>query len=160
MKRILIPTDFTIASLNVIHSLVDKINEPFEIILFHPVYIPNSISDLLFTRRITQGYITEEYTEACEVLKNKYSSQISSMNTVFFYGSSSAAFNNFAEGNKIDMIAINEQHEYKETYKNSLSPMSFIRKAKYEVLSLSVEKSQAPKVTEQSTLSELLLTTY
>lgn len=160
MKRILIPTDFTIASLNIIHTLVNKVNGPVEIVLFHPVYIPNSISDLLFTRRTTQGYITQEYTEACEILKNKYSSQINSMNTVFFYGSSAAAFNNFAEGNKIDMIAINEQHQYKETYKNSLSPMPFIRKAKYEVLSLSVEKAQAAKVTEESTLSELLLSTY
>lgn len=160
MKRILIPTDFTIASLNIIHSLVEKVSDPFEIVLFHPVYIPNSISDLLFTRRITQGYITNEYSEACEILKNKYSSQIHSMNTVFFYGSSAAAFNNFLEGNKVDLIAINEQHEYRETYKNSLSPMAFIRKAKYEVLSLTMEKAQTPKVTEQSTLSELLLSTY
>ncbi len=161
MKKILVPTDFSIGSLNVIHSIAARFNEPVQVILFHAVYVSNNISDLLFmTRNIKQTYITNDYREACEILKNKYFSRIH-LKTDFFFGSSSMAFNNFVEANNADYIAINAQHTYKETYKNSIDAIPLIRRAKCEVLSLNVEAvSPARKISEQETLSELLLSTY
>lgn len=160
MKKILVPTDFSIGSLNVIHSIVSRFDEPVEIVLFHAVYVSNNISDLLFmTRKITQTYLTKDYTEACEILRNKYSSRVKSLKTEFFYGSSSMAFNNFVEANNADYIAINAQHKYKETYKHSIDPMPLVKKAKCALLSLDIENQPARKVSEQETLSELLLST-
>lgn len=162
MKKILVPTDFSIGSLNVIHSIAARFEEPVEVVLFHAVYLSNNISDLLFmTKKISQTYITKDYTEACEILRNKYSSRIQSLKTTFFYGSSSMAFNNFVEANDPDYIAINGQHTYKETYKHSIDPMPLVRRAKVELLSLNVETvAPARKISEQETLSELLLSTY
>lgn len=161
MKKILVPTDFSIGSLNVIHSIVSRFDEPVDIILFHAVYVSNNISDLLFmTRKITQTYITKDYSDACEILRNKYSSRIKSLKTDFFYGSSSMAFNNYVEAKNADYIALNAQHTYKETYKQSIDPMPLVRKAKCAVLSLNIENQPVRKVSEQESLSELMLSTY
>ncbi|MBL7719454.1 MAG: hypothetical protein JNL72_11500 [Flavipsychrobacter sp.] len=160
MKKILIPTDFSISSLNVIHSVVEQFSEPVEIVLFHGVYVANSISDLLFmSKKVTSTYITNDYNDACQVLKNKYSSQIKVMKTLFFYGNSPLAFNDFVEANNVDCIIYNDQHKYKETYKYSIDTIPFIRKSKFKTLALSVD-AKAKKVTEESTLSELFLSTY
>jgi hypothetical protein len=161
MKKIFVPTDLSISSLNVIHAIVARFDEPVEIVLFHAVYIPNSITDLLFiTKRINQTYITKDYSDACEILRNKYNSQINTLRTVFFYGSTSMAFNNFIEANAPHCIVTHEHHQYKETYKYSIDPMPLIRKARCPVLSLSLERAPSQKVSEQASLSELLLSAY
>lgn len=161
MKKILIPTDISIKSLNVVHAAVEHFQEPVEIVLFHSVSVANGISDLLFAnKREIRSYITQEYSDACQILKNKYSSHIKRLQTVFFYGSTLNVFNDFLEQQNADCIIINEQHDYQETYKFSINPMKLIKKSKCKILSLNVEKASGAKVTETSTISELLLSTY
>jgi hypothetical protein len=159
MKKILIPTDFSIKSLNVVHSVVAHFNEPIEVILFHAVYIGDSISDLLFAgRKVTKDYTTPDYNEACEILKNKYASSISRIRTVFFYGSTVAVFNNFLEGNNIDSIVINSGHEYQLKHKHSIDPLPLIHKSRIKPLSLSGSKRPLETVDEdKATLLELLV---
>lgn len=159
MKKILIPTDFSIASLNVVHSTIAHFHdEPLDIVLFHSVFVSDSINDLLFmTKKINSTYITQDYTYACEILKKKYASRIKDIKTVFFYGCSVAVFNNFIEGNGVDCIVYNDQYKYRETYRHSINPIPLIKKSACKVITLAVEQRETEKITEKETLSDLLL---
>src|SRR5687768_12341216 len=102
MKTILIPTDFTISSLNAIKSAVSIFDKDTLCIkLLHVIKEPEGIGEMLFHSRRTNGkFITDDFKTACDVIKNKYSSQINSIVPVFFQGTSSLAFKNFIAGNK------------------------------------------------------------
>ena len=158
MKKILIPTDLSVRSLNIIHSVVEHYDEPLDIILFHAVQIGSSLNDILFqTRRIGQTLINREYATGCEILKRKYKTQIKRLHTAFFYGSNTGTFNDFAERHQADIIIINELQEYAQPSEFSFDPSELIKRAKCPSLSLTVKESTSPKVTEHTTISELLV---
>lgn len=111
MKRtILIPTDFTVQSLNILKSVLsnNEAENTFDVILLHGFTLSDSIRDLLFFSKYQQieALTTPEFEEAYEVIKNKFDSQISSLRIDLFTGYNVSAFNNYLEGNRVSEIFV------------------------------------------------------
>ena len=75
MKTVLIPTDFSIESLNTVKGALKQCEgENTNLILVYGVYLSDSITDLLFFSKpkYLSTLQSEKFTQACEILKNKY----------------------------------------------------------------------------------------
>lgn len=134
-KTVLIPTDFTIQSLNILKTFLNQNpNNQYNIVLTHGINIGDSIRDLLFFSKNKQIEIlsNEAFNEAFEVIKNKFGSQINSIKIDFFTGNNQAAFNNFIEGNQINQIV---DPNYKMTFstRKSFDFSRFFNKCKAEI---------------------------
>jgi len=105
--RALIPTDFTVESLNTL-KLVLKNNtaSSFEIILLHPFSLGDSISDLLFyaPRKLLRERQTEEFSSALAILKNRYESSILTITIEAFHSLGLQALKNFVQAQGITHI--------------------------------------------------------
>ena len=146
---ILIPTDFTVNSLNVLKSILanSETNQTYNVILLHGVSLSDSIRDLLFYSKSQQieSLTSPEFEEAYEVIRNKYNSQISSLRIDLFTGYNLSAFNNYLEGNKVEKIFISERKPI-FLNKNSFDLSRFIEKCSIEVLKIdSVSNSSLPE---------------
>lgn len=108
-KNVLIPTDFTIKSLKLVNAAVAQFgNIGLNITLVHAMEPDHSISGLLMLHRRLPLHrlYTEEFREACEVLKNKFASSIRKIKTELYYGSGKTYCRNFLEGRNIGAIVL------------------------------------------------------
>jgi hypothetical protein len=135
-KTILIPTDFTVNSLNVLKSILTQndAKQTYNVILLHGMSLSDSIRDLLFFSKSKQidSLTNPEFEEAYEVIRNKFDSQISSLRIDLFTGYNLSAFNNYLEGNKVEQIFISDKKPVL-TNKNSFDLSRFIEKCQVEV---------------------------
>lgn len=131
-KTILIPTDFTVQSLNTLKSIlnVTSSDTSLDIILLHGLNLSDSIRDLLFYSKNQQieSLTNPEFEEACEVIKNKFDSKISSLRVDLFSGYNVAAFNNYLEGNRVSEIFISDK-KLQLANKKSFDLSKFIQKS-------------------------------
>jgi hypothetical protein len=157
-KTILIPTDFKVNSLNVLKSILlnNETQQTYNVILLHGVSTNDSIRDLLFYSKAQQidALSTIEFDEACEVLKNKFDSQINTLRIDLFSGSTTSAFNNYLEGNKVDHIFISEQ---KPSFSNkkSFDLTPFIEKCSVEVTK--IDSGTNPSIPEKGKIAEVFM---
>lgn len=156
MKRVLIPTDFTVGSLKMIqHALQHYEQSKIQVILFHLLELPTSITDLMFLRRKKAEYaaaVSKDFYEAVEVLKNRYSSRLDSIDIKFEYGFTLAWFKNFLEGNGIDAIVYPGPQGLEKVYKTSIDMCKLIRKSGYPL----IEAPVVPRVAvAKTTIAEL-----
>ncbi|MEC7263453.1 MAG: hypothetical protein VXW38_06905 [Bacteroidota bacterium] len=108
-KKVLIPTDFSVKSLELVRKTIeDNQNVLLEIILLHGTHLSNSITDLLFfsKSRMIKDLQTEEFTEAINVLKNKYPIKLDSLYVDLITSKNKAYFLNYLEAAKIDEIVV------------------------------------------------------
>ncbi|MGG7036687.1 MAG: hypothetical protein ACI7YS_16040 [Flavobacterium sp.] len=148
-KTILIPTDFTVNSLNVLKSILvnNESRQTFDVILLHGMSLSDSIRDLLFFSKSKQieSLTNPEFEEAYEVIRNKFDSQISSLRIDLFTGYTLSAFNNYIEGNKVDQIFISDKKQVLIN-KNSFNLSRFIEKCPIHVTKMdSGENSTVPE---------------
>lgn len=134
MKRtILIQTDFTVQSLSILKSILitNSSNTKLDIILLHGFSLNNSIMELLFFSKYQEinTLSSTEFKESCEVIKNKFDSQINALKIDLFSGYTVSSFNSYIEINKVDEIFISDE-EPNFTSKNSFSLSRFIKKCK------------------------------
>jgi len=132
-KTILFPTDFTVASLNIVRSVLQgmKGGQQCRVILLHG-YRPNdSITDLLFSspRNWMEELSNPGFEEACEVLRNKFESLVLDMRTELYMGRTQSAFNSFLEANDVDEIHMPQGYTLKLEHKRSFDVIPFIRKS-------------------------------
>jgi len=138
-RTILIPTDFSIESLNLFKAAAQSaITERVNIVFFHAVYSPNSMVDLLFRsqQKRNELLITENFRNGCTIILNKFASSISSNRIEFFSGNTQTAFQNFLEGNRITEIFIPKNYTLRKTSALSFNPIPFINECnlpKHEV---------------------------
>jgi hypothetical protein len=136
MKHVLIPTDFSIRSLRVVHGVVERFGgEPLNIVLMHAIQMPSSIMDLMMLSRRSShtDLITADYKDACEIIRNKYASVIKSLKTEFLIGNGRGVFRNFLLYHNIDVIACAASEEFRKAGENSYNPAELIKKCKYPV---------------------------
>jgi hypothetical protein len=110
-KTILVPTDYSIRSLHILkHALNKETSDSVHIVFFSGVILQDSITSLLFfsKREVAESLMTNEFKEACQIIRNKYTARIMSMRFELFTGFTQAAFNNFLEGNGINEVYISE----------------------------------------------------
>ena len=107
MKRVLIPTNLEITSLNLIkYGLQVFKGEACEIFLLNIIPLPNSISELLLLPR-DEGRLentSTAFNKAIERIKKAYPVEISSLSVLHWYSDSTAKFNSFVKDNKIDLL--------------------------------------------------------
>jgi len=142
MTNILVPTDFTPASLDMAESALMSGNyEKCNIILFHAFELPSSPFDLL------RGYrdpldelMTEPFRQACKQLKDDYGKQVNKIIVRGMTGDTRAVFRNWAEANDIDIIYCPENYFFKPAHPRSIDPVYLFKKC-----SIPVVKGNAPK---------------
>ncbi|QEH42541.1 hypothetical protein [Chitinophaga sp. XS-30] len=158
MKNILVPTDLSIRSLSYLHSLAEQHNEELNITLMHALKLPDSILDFWVFSRSPKHYalVSNEFREACEVMKNKYSGVINTLQVEFFYGTTTPALRNFLKAHEIHEIALPEGLRYQCPCNDSYNPDRLIKKCKLPVkhLKMTVQKQV---ITAATSISELLV---
>lgn len=136
-KTVLIPTDFSIASLNIVKNYLNEqpAHVRLNIILLHGLHQTDSITGLLFysKTRLLQDLVSGEFSEGCDVLKNKYASQIRSMRKDVFSGFTQAAFNHYVEAKRVDEACIPILYNPKFKNKNSFDLMPYIKASSLRV---------------------------
>lgn len=142
MKRtILIPTDFSIQSLNVLQAFLEQNKTEdvqYNIILLHGYQLSDSIVDLLFFSKgnILRTLISPKFSEACNVLRNKYSEQISTIKEDIFTGFTQSAFNNYTDSNQVEEIWYNAKQKPAFSHSNSFDFRKFIKRSELKTTSV------------------------
>jgi hypothetical protein len=157
-KTILIPTDFTVNSLNTLKAVLS--NNPsdtsLDIILLHGMNLSDSIRDLLFFSKMKHidALSNTEFEEACEVLCNKFDSHINSLKTDLFTGFNQNAFNNYLKANRVDKIFIADKQQ-NFSNKNSFDLTGFIKKSGIELITINAD-IKSP-IQEKGKITEVFL---
>lgn len=139
MRHIVIPTDFTLQSLQVVHAAVAGGADKIRITLLHMLR-PADISGMLFAsfrnkqRSEQQKMVSEDFKETCEMLKNTYSSKLESIQVKFAMGDTAAYLRNYLDGEEIDCIVYAEDIKLTKPSKNSIDMMALIQRCKYNKL--------------------------
>jgi hypothetical protein len=146
VKKILIPTDFKIESLNTLkYSLEERKQEKSSVILMYSAYNSDSITDLLFYNptKIVEALVNSNFNDAINIIKNTYETSIHSFKIELFHGLNLNAFLNFYESHGIDLVYLPKDYCL-NPYKNGFDPIPLIKKSK-------VQYSEVAWTSEQGT---------
>jgi hypothetical protein len=116
-KNILLPTDLTIESLNLlIHAIRNHEQAKLNAILLLGQRASDSIIDLLFaSEKNKTSVIGSDFKNALEMVKNRNASQLQNVHIEFFNGVNRAAAYNFAEANRVDEIYLPREYKMNPT---------------------------------------------
>jgi hypothetical protein len=157
MKTILIPTDFTIESLNTVkEALKQRAGENINLILVYGAYLSDSITDLLFISKPKQlaTLQNKKFTEACEILRNKYDSQINSLRVELFSGHNQRAFEHFLTGNAVDELYVPRSYRSKKG-EHGFDLLPFFQKSTLPLTE--IEWLETTPIPEKDRVAELFL---
>ncbi len=119
---VLIPTDFSIDSIQVLKSYLKQNpnTKPLKVVFGAGFDIGNSIHNLMFysKNKIHKKLQIEAFENALDIIRNKYSNSIETIEISFFTGWNQASFNHFLEGNKIEDIIYAQDGILKSNNKN------------------------------------------
>lgn len=138
VRTIMIPMDFSVASLNTLKLALDLY--PFEqikVVLIYSEYTDDSITEILFynPKKIIDSRITPQFREALEIIKNRYEDRILNITIELFQAYDKRFLANFLDANKIDGIFIPKSYRLKTT-KKSFDPVPLLRKNTLPVIEL------------------------
>jgi hypothetical protein len=137
-KTILIPIDFRTESLHTLKIALEAHTiEPTKIVLMYAESLGDSITELLFYtpgKSIT-NLTTPEFTEALEIIKNRFEGMITSISIKAFHGLNTNALKSFCEANNIDAIYIPKTYKLK-TPKRAFNPIPLLRKLNLSVIEI------------------------
>lgn len=156
--KILLPTDFSIESLNVLKHYLQKSSKEavLDVVLVHGQTLSDSISDLLFFSkyRILKGLNIEHFEDAVKILQNKYASKLRNVHIDIFTGHNQSAFENYLNGNRIDEIILSEKLPFKPHNKKSFDITKYALRADTPVTKLNCEQ-EIPKSADTADISSL-----
>ncbi|QEM12163.1 hypothetical protein [Mucilaginibacter rubeus] len=157
--NIIIPSDFTLSSLNIIPVLAERYSkQKLNISLVHFLQLSDSISDLLLLSRRSREYqlIDDDFYAGCTMLKNDYADQIENITPDFFYGNTVAVFKNYLEAKETELIAMPENHSYARLTPNSFDPTILMQRSGYKIVTIKTEVKQPLTVVKNEAEHELL----
>jgi hypothetical protein len=134
VKKILIPIDFKIESLNTLkYCLEERKLEKSSIILMCSAYSGDSITEMLFYNpgKIVEALVSSNFNDAINIIKNTYESSFDSFKIELFHGLNTKAFLNFYNAHGIDLVYLPKDYCLKP-YKNGFDPIPLIKKSKVE----------------------------
>lgn len=161
-KNILVTTDFSISSLNLLkYVLENKLgDEKHNIVLVHGYSTSDSITDMLFfsKSKVINSLSNEAFEEGLSVLKNKFNSKIHIIRKDIFTGYNKGAFETFLKSNKIDFAFVCNNYAFDKSNKNSFDMIPFIKNSEvgYDEISLYTETY----IPEKGELAELFHNNY
>ncbi len=130
MANILIPTDFTPASLQwADRYLRGEEQQRNNLVLFHAFDLPSSPYDLLAAKDPAFELMTEAFRAACVQLKEKHGNAIDRIVVRCMTGNTRALFRNFIDAQDIDLIYCPDDYLFTRVHARSLDPTSFFRHA-------------------------------
>jgi hypothetical protein len=134
LKKILIPIDFKIESLNTLkYCLEERKLEKSSVILMYSAYSGDSITEILFYNpgKIVEALVSANFNDAINIIKNTYESSFDSFKIELFHGLNTKAFLNFYNAHGIDLVYLPKDYCLKP-YKNGFDPIPLIKKSKVE----------------------------
>ena len=137
MNNILIPTDFTTASLRLAEqALHNTKGKQVNIILFHAFELSSYAMDMIHIslKEPHRDLLTDSFRHACKQLKDEYPKAIGKISFRYMYGDTSAVFRNFIDANDIDMIFCPDNYVYKKVHERSVDPRPLFRKSGIPVI--------------------------
>lgn len=151
MRNVLIPTDYSLASLELVEKTVQSLqHQQLNIILFHAFEIPFHASDIVGNngKLPYRDIVTDTFRNGCKRLKEQYPKAIQSILLRHLYGNTSAVFHNFCDANEIDLIVFPEHYVFNPVHPQSVNPAPLFRKAGVAVLrTFTPAKKQQPHQT-------------
>lgn len=154
-KKILVPIDFSVESLNTLKYALKEIEEEVEVVLMYSEHLTDSITDLIFYSpdERQKALITVEFNEGLAILKTRFESVLTKTIIKFFHGYNANAFRSFAVGCNIDNIYIPKNFRLKPL-ENGFDPISIIRKSKLSFREIEWEETS---YSSNNTLSKLFI---
>ena len=154
-KTILIPTDFTVESLNLLKIALQNnsaLEEKLRIILVYGQWTSSSITELLFYSkvRMLEKLENAEFKGSCKMLLGRYDRIIEHMSIDIFSGTNQNAFENYLEGNHVTEAYISKNYKFKLQNNNSFNLIPFFTKSKLKLVEInwdtvSTEQTESPK---------------
>ncbi len=133
-KKILIPIDFRIESLNTLkYALEARKQEKSTIILMYSEYISDSITELLFydpVKKIKE-LTSSDFSDAIAIISNTHESSLHTIKIELFNGVNKNAFLTFYKAHGIDLVYLPQEYSLKP-HKNGFDPIPIIKKSKVE----------------------------
>lgn len=155
-KTIVIPTDFSVGSLNLIKLLLntEEKHVKLDIIMLHGVKSSDSITELLFFSKnaVVSSLTNPSFEEACGIIRNKYASQLHCIRKDIFSGTTQAAFNQYAAANGVDAIYIPASYRFTPLTKRSFDVLPYIQRSHVPCTTMRWED---PKLPEKGNLAEI-----
>ncbi|RFM26118.1 hypothetical protein [Deminuibacter soli] len=157
MKRIVIPTDFTIGSLQLVGEVAAHFpGSRLHITLLHGMEMPTGILDLLFLgkRNEHNEMVTPAFANACQIIENKYASVLEQLTVQFVYGNNRRVVQHFLDANDIGLVVLPSDGLKPMADPQSVDLAALLKKCRVPVLELPVKTAAAK---EKVLLADLLL---
>lgn len=137
-KTILLPTDFTLNSLNLAKQAIEKnahSNAKLNLLLVHGIDVSDSITDLLFFSKgkLLKSLIDDTFQEGCSVLRNGFGDELNSLRIDLFTGFTQSAFNAYVQANQVDAILYADSTTKLRPHRSSVDIRRFFSKAACDV---------------------------
>lgn len=160
VKKVLIPTDFNVKSLNVLLEFLRRNpNDQFEIILAHGYDVSYSFRDLLFYSeyKILKKIQSEEFRESCKLIENTYQSRISKLKFAVLTGSNKRYVKNYLELNDINFIVCCNNYKMKFKSKDSFNLLPYLKSTKVEIINIENTQNVALELEHSEQLADIFL---
>lgn len=134
-KTILIPTDFSVESLNTLKVALSEDNHTeLHVILMCGEYLNDSISDLLFysRERSLTKLLTPEFNEAISILKNRFEKKILSLKVELFNGATSRSLSNFMQARNVEQVFVPRNYELRYS-KNLFDIIPYLKQTRAHI---------------------------
>lgn len=121
-QKVIIPTDFTVTSLNFVIEFLQKNSDKKNNIVFvHGFETPTSISELLFFSKykVLKKLETQAFNDALLIIKNRFASSIDKINFEILTSNNKTYLNNYLEKQEANVVV--EVKNYKPVFKNKNS---------------------------------------
>lgn len=160
VKKVLIPTDFNVKSLNVLLEFLRRNpNDQFEVILAHGYDMSYSISDLLFYSeyKLLKKIQSEEFCESCKLIENTYQSKLVKLKFSVLTGSTKRYVKNYVQANNIDLIVCCHDYKMKFKSRNSFNLLPYLKSAKVEVVNIENTQNVVTELEHSEQLADVFL---
>lgn len=127
---ILIPTDFSISSLNLVkRAITDHYPESVRLLLVFDCHLPDSATELYFLSRksVIAAHSNDDFRETLNMLQNRYSNQIEELTIEPFFGYNAAAFQGLVRAHSVQETYVPEPTLLPE-HKNLVPLVRYIHK--------------------------------
>ena len=159
MRNVLIPTDFTPESLQLMeYALLNYPGEPLHVVLVHGLRSPESKWGLIqfSTRKEVRKLRSEEFENTLNRLCKTHGKSIGSVQTLLFTGRNTHAFKNAIEPLGITDAVVPESGTLNCRNRRSFDPTRYIRKCVAQVAEVPYETDRMQASKQQFSLQNLL----
>lgn len=130
MKNVLIPTNFSIESLELVDKTAKAIPDKLNIYLFHAYEISVGNEKAITSKN---SLVSEHLRQRCRRIKAN-NKNITNISVKLMQGGSHTAFSNFTDSHKIDILVLPHKYVYIPPTTESVNPIKLFKKSAVEKL--------------------------